>query len=96
MDALLEVDAGDVEAENVAGEAGDPAQPVAGVCDGEDPVEDEGPSEEARVRAEADVVMRRWNLHANPGHEAEIVDSCRMHDVVDGAEIVLVLPYTES
>lgn len=56
--ALLEVDAGDIEAENVAGEAGDPAQPVAGVCDGEDPVEDEGPSEEACVRVEAGMVMR--------------------------------------
>lgn len=44
LDALLEVDEGDVEAENVAGEAGDVAKKVAGVCDSEDPVEDEGPS----------------------------------------------------
>lgn len=44
LDAFLEVDAGDVEAENVAGEARHPAQPVARVGDGEDPVQDEGPS----------------------------------------------------
>lgn len=44
LDAFLEVDEGDVEAEDVAGEAGHVAQPVAGVCYREDPVEDEGPS----------------------------------------------------
>lgn len=43
LDALLEVDEGDVEAEDVAGEAGDVAEPVARVGDGEDPVHDEGP-----------------------------------------------------
>lgn len=44
LDALLQVDKGDVEAEDVAGEAGHVAQPVARVGDGEDPVEDERPS----------------------------------------------------
>lgn len=43
LDALLEVDEGDVEAEDVAGKAGDVAQPVARVGGGEDPVHDEGP-----------------------------------------------------
>jgi hypothetical protein len=44
LDALLDVDEGDVEAEDVAGEAGDVVEEVTRVCDGEDPVEDEGPS----------------------------------------------------
>lgn len=44
LDAFLDVDEGDVEAEDVAGEAGDPAQPIARVCDGEDPVQYERPS----------------------------------------------------
>lgn len=39
LDALLEVDEGHVEAEDVAGEARDVAEPVARVRDGEDPVE---------------------------------------------------------
>lgn len=43
LDALLEVDEGDVEAEDVAGEAGDVAQPVARVGESEDPVHDKGP-----------------------------------------------------
>lgn len=49
LDALLEVDEGDVEAEDVTGESGDPAEPVAGVCDGENPMEDEGPAKTALV-----------------------------------------------
>lgn len=44
LDTLLEVDEGDVEAEDVTREAGDIAEEVAGVGDGKDPVEDEGPS----------------------------------------------------
>ena len=44
FDALLEIDEGDVEAEDVAREASDPAKPVARICDGENPVKDEGPS----------------------------------------------------
>lgn len=43
LDALLEIDEGDVEAEDVAGEAGHVVKEVAGICDREDPVEDEGP-----------------------------------------------------
>lgn len=50
LDALLQVDEGDVAAENVAGEARHPPQPVARVGHGQGPVEDEGPSEQsARV-----------------------------------------------
>lgn len=54
LDALLQVDAGDVEAKNVAGEAGDVAQPVARVGGGEGPVQDEGP--EADPGHEGEVV----------------------------------------
>jgi len=43
LDALLEVDESDVEAEDVAWKAGDVAQPVARVRDGEDPVHYHGP-----------------------------------------------------
>lgn len=57
LDALLEVDEGDVEAEDVAGEAGDVAQPVARVRDGEDPVQDEGP--QADPAHEGEVVDAR-------------------------------------
>lgn len=60
LDALLEVDEGDVEAEDVAGEAGDVAQPVARVGDGEDPVHDHGP--EADPGHEGEVVGAR-GLH---------------------------------
>ena len=41
MDSLLEVDEGDVKTKDVAGEAGDPAEPVARVGDGEETMEDE-------------------------------------------------------
>lgn len=41
LNALLEVDEGDVEAEDVAGEAGDPAEGVAGIRHGKDDVQDE-------------------------------------------------------
>ena len=44
LDALLQVDEGDVKAKDVAGEAGHVAQPVARVGDGQDPMKDEGPS----------------------------------------------------
>lgn len=44
LDAFLKVDEGDVEAEDVAGEASHPSEPVAGVCYGEDPVKNERPS----------------------------------------------------
>lgn len=44
LDALLEVDEGDVEAEDIAGEAGHVAQPVARVRDGQNPVEHERPA----------------------------------------------------
>lgn len=43
LDALLQVDEGDVEAEDVAGEPRHVPQPVARVGDGQDPVEDERP-----------------------------------------------------
>lgn len=39
----MEVDEGDVKAEDVTGKTSDVAQPVARVGDGEDPVHDEGP-----------------------------------------------------
>lgn len=39
----MEINAGDIEAKNVAGEAGDVAQPVTRIGDGEDPVHDERP-----------------------------------------------------
>jgi hypothetical protein len=39
LDTLLQVDKGDVEAKNVAGEAGHVTQPVARVGDGKDPME---------------------------------------------------------
>lgn len=38
LDAFLEIDEGYVEAKNVAGESCDPAEPVARICDGKDPV----------------------------------------------------------
>ena len=44
LDAFLQVDESDVEAEDVAGKARHVAQPVARVGDGQDPVEDERPS----------------------------------------------------
>ena len=44
LDALLKIDAGDIEAEDVAGEAGYPAEPVARVCDSKDSVEEGGPA----------------------------------------------------
>ena len=44
MDALLKVNVSDVEAEDITWEASDEAEEVARVCDGEDPVEHEGPS----------------------------------------------------
>lgn len=43
LNALLEVDEGHVKPKDVAGKAGDVAQPVARVGDGEDPVHDQGP-----------------------------------------------------
>lgn len=64
LDALLEVDEGDVEAEDVAGEAGDIAQPVARVGDGENPVHDEGP--QADPAHEGQVV--------DPGGHHDVVD----------------------
>ncbi len=39
LDAFLQVDEGDVEAKDVAGEAGHVTQPVARVGDGKDPME---------------------------------------------------------
>lgn len=44
LDALLEVDEGNVEAEDVAGKPGDPAEGIARICHGEDDVQNEGPS----------------------------------------------------
>lgn len=44
LDALLEVDEGNVEAEDVAGKAGDPAEPVARVSDGKDPMKNQRPA----------------------------------------------------
>jgi hypothetical protein len=41
LDSFLEVDEGDVETEDVAGEACNPSKPVARVCYGEDPMKDE-------------------------------------------------------
>jgi hypothetical protein len=38
LNALLEVDEGDVEAEDVAWESSDPAEPIARVCDSQYPV----------------------------------------------------------
>ena len=48
LDTLLKVNKGDVESEDVTGEPSDPAKPIARVCDGEDPVEYEGPSATVR------------------------------------------------
>lgn len=49
--ALLDIDAGDVETEDVAGEAGDVAKEVAGIRDSEDPMEDEGPPKSVSWRS---------------------------------------------
>lgn len=43
LDPLLEIDEGDVEAEDIAGEPCDVLQPVTRIGDGQNPVEDEGP-----------------------------------------------------
>lgn len=64
LDSLLKIDKGNVEAKDVAGEACHPAQPVARVCDGEDPVQDKRP-------------------YTDPSHETNVVDPCRLHNVVD-------------
>ena len=44
LDTFLEIDEGDIETEDVAREAGDPAEHVAGVCDGQDPMKNQRPS----------------------------------------------------
>lgn len=44
LNSFLEIDEGDIEAEDVAGESCDPSKPIAGVCYGEDPMEDKCPS----------------------------------------------------
>jgi len=43
LDALLQVDEGDVNAKNVTGESSDVSQGIAGVGDGEDPVHHKRP-----------------------------------------------------
>lgn len=44
LNAFLEIDEGYVEAKDVAGEPCDPAEPVARICDGKDPVQNQRPS----------------------------------------------------
>ncbi|KAJ8105878.1 hypothetical protein OPT61_g9914 [Boeremia exigua] len=58
LDALLQIDEGHVEAEDVAGEARDIAEGVAGVGDGEHPVEDQRPY--ADPAHEGEVVGAAW------------------------------------
>ena len=43
LNALLQVDEGHVEAKDIAAEAGDVGETVAGVGDGKDPVHDQRP-----------------------------------------------------
>jgi hypothetical protein len=71
LDALLQVDEGDVEAKDVAGEASHVAKPVARVGDGEDPVEDEGPAGDGSMVSMAAVrsASKGESLHADPAHE---------------------------
>jgi len=47
--ALLEVNEGDIETEDVAGETRNPSKPVTRVCYGEDPVKDKGPSDTVSI-----------------------------------------------
>lgn len=83
LDPLLQVDEGDVEAKDVAGEACDPAKPVAGVGDGEDPVKNKRPAtrRSGKIRGDSESGL---NLHANPCHETYVVDTGRLHNVVHG------------
>lgn len=48
LNGFLQVDEGDVEAKDVAAEAGDVGEAVAGVSDGEDPVHDQRPPSESQ------------------------------------------------
>ena len=57
LNAFLEVDEGDVEAEGIAAEAGDVGEGIAGVGDGEDPVHNQGPDADPSHEGE-EVVLR--------------------------------------
>jgi len=50
LDAFLEIDEGDVEAEDVAGETGYVFESIAGVCNGKNPVHYKGPPEFCQMR----------------------------------------------
>ena len=44
LNTLLQVDECDIEAKDVAGETSDPAEPITRVGDGENPMQNEGPT----------------------------------------------------
>lgn len=97
LDALLEVDEGDVEAEDVAGKPGDPAQPVARVCNRQEDMQNEGPS--TRVSSCFPFSQQQrggGNIHAYPGHEANIVYARVFHNVVYSAGGCLLVSLTRQ
>lgn len=56
LNAFLEIDEGYVEAKDVAGEPCYPAEPVARICDGKDPVQNQRPSRD-RVKKDGLLVF---------------------------------------
>lgn len=82
LDALLQVDEGHIEAEDIAAEAGDVGETVAGVGDGEDPVHDQRPPSSKLVAVGHQEGVS--GLQAYPTHESEIIGPPRCDDIVNG------------
>lgn len=85
LDALLEIDKGHVEAKDVAGESRDPAKPVAGVCNGKYPVQNQRPSRRDNESMICQYLSlgETLSLHSDPSHKSEVIDTSWFHDVID-------------